>query len=31
MTEYPHLLSPAPLGRIEVRNRVVFTAHGAFL
>ena len=31
MTAFPNLLSPAQIGRIEVRNRVVFTAHGAFL
>lgn len=30
MAGYELLLSPLPLGRVEVRNRVVSTAHGAF-
>jgi 2,4-dienoyl-CoA reductase-like NADH-dependent reductase (Old Yellow Enzyme family) len=30
-SQYPRLLSPLRVGPIEVRNRVVFTAHGAFL
>jgi 2,4-dienoyl-CoA reductase-like NADH-dependent reductase (Old Yellow Enzyme family) len=28
---YPLLLSPCRVGSLELRNRVVFTAHGAFL
>lgn len=28
---YPHLLSPLRVGSLELRNRVVSTAHGAFL
>jgi 2,4-dienoyl-CoA reductase-like NADH-dependent reductase (Old Yellow Enzyme family) len=30
-TSFPRLLSPLQIGPIEVRNRAVFTAHGAFL
>lgn len=31
MTDYPTLLSPLPVGSIVLPNRVVSTAHGAFL
>lgn len=29
MNDFPHLMSPISLGRIDVRNRVVLTSHGA--
>lgn len=29
MEDFPHLFSPIGLGRVEIRNRVVLTSHGA--
>lgn len=29
MADFPHLFSPIRLGRVQVRNRVVLTSHGA--